>query len=262
MGAVGDALAVGRGAPALSLAVGEYYRADVARFRPRAIEVVANGIPDPCPEFGREVWPGRRARWGERQRGVGVVRVLFLAVCMREKGLFDAVEAVVRANGRGGGGRYELTVAGKFYRAEEQEEFERRVGSAECRFGDGSAMVRYAGFVDGATKARLLRESDVLLFPSYYPMEGQPVSVIEAMACGMAVVVARWRSVPELLPDGYPGVADPRSPDQLAEALERVARLEAAELLRERFLARYTAERFGAKMRVALLGVGGEIRSS
>lgn len=254
-----------------SLVLGEFYRSDVARFDPKRIQVIANGIPDPCPEFDRDVRALRQQRLAERSAGLRAVastnasappfRVLFLSLCMREKGVFDAVEAIALANRRAasGGMRFELTVAGSFYRPEEQVEFEQRLAAADLAFAGGRPMVRYAGFAKAEMKRQLFREHDALIFPSYYPMEGQPVSVIEAMAWGLPVVACRWRSVPELFPADYTGLADPQAPAQLADALERVLTIDVADAFRARFLADYTAARFAAKMRVALLGVGGEI---
>lgn len=254
-----------------SLVLGEFYRSDVARFAPKSIQVVANGIPDPCPEFDRDVRAMRHQRLADRtallasKAGTATepppFRVLFLSLCMREKGVFDAVEAIAIANRQAPAGsmRFELTVAGNFYKPEEKVEFEQRLESPDLKFANGRPMVRYAGFANADLKRQLFRDHDALVFPSYYPMEGQPVSVIEAMAWGLPVVACRWRSVPELFPPDYPGLADPQAPAQLADALLRIRTLDVADAFRARFLADYTADRFAAKMRVALLEVGGEI---
>lgn len=260
----------------LSLVLGEFYRNDVARFAPRTIQVVANGIPDPCPEFDPAIRSLRSQRCALRSALIesgnaacpggpsdpAIFRVLFLSLCMREKGVFDAVEAVALANRHPCAGpvRFELTVAGNFYRPEEKVEFEQRLAAPELKFTDGTPMVRYAGFADASMKRQLFRDSDALIFPSFYPMEGQPVSVIEAMAWGLPVVATRWRSVPELFPADYPGLANPQAPGELAVRLLRIRTLDVADAFRSRFLANYTAARFADKMKVALLTAGGEIR--
>ena len=82
----------------------------------RRIRVVNNGIPDPCPDFVESILPRRKARYaaraklfnerntqpGELEKAGGdpqVVRVLYLAHCTREKGLFAAAQAVLAPTG-------------------------------------------------------------------------------------------------------------------------------------------------------------------
>ena len=40
---------------------------------------------------------------------------------------------------------------------------------------------------------------------------------------GLPIVTTRWRSIPEMLPQNYPGLVDPKSPHQIAAALRRMA---------------------------------------
>jgi len=67
-----------------------------------------------------------------------------------------------------------------------------------------------------------LRASDVLLQASI--SEGLPNAVLEAMACGLPVVVTDAGGVPEAVTDGVEGFVCPRySADALADALARIA---------------------------------------
>ena len=75
----------------------ETNRRDAEVVSSRQTRVVHNALKDPCPDFVRTLGPRRRARLEElREREGGPV--LFLALCSRDKGLFDAMEAVARAN--------------------------------------------------------------------------------------------------------------------------------------------------------------------
>lgn len=188
-------------------------RPDAEVFAPLSVVVVSNGIPDPCPDFERNL-AGKRASLAERAE----VRVLFLAHCTREKGVFGAVEAVVAANRAGGSGRrFRLTVAGSFLSAVEEAEFRERLERS-----DASGCVDVVGFVAGAEKDRLFREADVFLFPTYFANEGQPLNLIEALAYGLPCVTTRWRSIPEYFSGDYPGLCVPRDIPALAQALHRV----------------------------------------
>ena len=106
-----------------------------------------------------------------------------------------------------------------------------------------ASCVKYAGFVAGTEKQNLLREADIFCFPTFYPNENQPVSLIEAMAHGLPIVTTRWRSLPELFPAGYTGLVDVRSPEQIATGLIE-SLTEDGENLRGLFVKNFTLESY------------------
>jgi len=243
----------------LSIVLSKYNRADAEKLFSRRVRVVSNGIPDPCPRFAEEISPRRRARMAARRkllagaeldeadlRDTGgdpqEVKVLYLAHCTREKGVFDTLAAVVRASQRLRSQQapvsFRLLVAGGFVRAEEKTEFDRQI--AESGMGD---RVQYLGFVSGEQKLQLLREADLFCFPTYYENENQPVNLIEALAFGLPILTTRWRSLPELFPENYTGLANVRSPEQLAERLLTLMTVETGVELRDIFLRSFTLER-------------------
>jgi len=170
-----------------------------------------------------------------------MVRVLFLAHCTREKGLFAAAQAVLAANqilaARQSPVRMKLFAAGSFVINEEKAEFDQLLKNPEF-----NAAVNYLGFVSGAEKECALREADLFCFPTRYIGENQPVNLIEAMAFGLPIVTTRWRSLPEMLPPDYPGLVDSQSPEQVAAALIRLMSERSGETARENFLGRFTIE--------------------
>ena len=222
------------------------------------VEIVPNGIPDPFPDFETSVLPQRRARLAERKAllagrsGTTVFRVLYIAHCIREKGIFDTLDGVAIANAalreKGSPISIHLTVAGAFIHPGEEREFQTRLTQPDL-----AGAVEYAGFVGGEKKTALLRDCDCLCFPTYYHAESFGLVVVEAMAAGMAVVTTRWRAIPELLPPDYPGYVPAKSPAAVAAALE-VAITEDAENLRSSFLNRFTIERHVEMLGKALNG--------
>lgn len=81
-------------------------------------------------------------------------------------------------------------------------------------------FVRLPGKVDHAKIETVYRETDVLLLPSIWP-ENQPVSITEAMAAGIPVIVSRIGGTPELVEDGCTGfLIEPGNPLQLAEKIK------------------------------------------
>ena len=228
--------------PTLSMVLGEYNRRDAEQLQSKRIAIVPNGIPDPCPEFEKEILPLRLARPEDRP-----FKALFLSLCYSEKGLFDAIEAIAVANQKQ---PLKLTVAGTFYREAEKKQFEHRIAQPDLK-----GLVDYKGFVSGEMKKQLMREHDCMCFPTWYSAESFGLVLVEAMAYGMHCVTTRWRTIPELLPEGYDGLVDPRSPRQLAAALSNAARKTYDARLRARFLEHYTDKQFAAKIKAALKGL-------
>lgn len=247
----------------LSIVLSNYNRADAEKLFSQRITVISNGIPDPCTDFREAVLPRRQARFEARKqllqsrdlppdlrRRAGgdpeTVRVLYLAHCTREKGLFDALVGVARANRwlaeRQSPLRLRLEVAGNFVREENKADFDRAVAKL-AQYPGCRDQVQCLGFVSGEQKTELLRHADLFCFPTYYENENQPVNLIEAMAYGLPILTTRWRSLPELFPPAYPGLVDIRSPDQIAKAMVALMTAESGEGFRDMFLSRFTLER-------------------
>ncbi|PHV64202.1 glycosyltransferase family 4 protein [Cyanobacterium aponinum] len=63
----------------------------------------------------------------------------------------------------------------------------------------------YHGTVSGEKKEKMLREAHFFILPTLYPWEGQPLSIIEALAFGTPVISTYHRGIPEQVKDGYNG---------------------------------------------------------
>ena len=244
----------------LSIPLGGFNETDAAVFKPKRSVIVPNGIPDPCPDFA-EIKIQRAARLHARQaawesipatqhpRPVDV-HVLFLSLCSKEKGLFDAIDGVCLANRHCREGRlpirFTLTIAGPF----PDEATERFYAQTLDRLGNPDT-IQHVGFADHETKTKLLAEADIFCFPTYYYAESFGIVIAEAMAFGMPIVATRWRSVPDLFPPKYAGLVDIQAPDQIAAALLELATHDDADEFRQRFLDNYTVEKFLANMSAA-----------
>lgn len=82
-------------------------------------------------------------------------------------------------------------------------------------------VVGYYGIVVGEIKYRFLTDSHIFILPTYYPWEGQPISIIEALAFGMPVVSTHFRAIPEQVIDAYNGfLVHARNPVEIANKVE------------------------------------------
>lgn len=64
--------------------------------------------------------------------------------------------------------------------------------------------VNFPGWISGIQKENMLRKASVCLLPSYY--EGMPISLLEAMSYGLAVVASNVGGIPSVIEDGVNGL--------------------------------------------------------
>jgi glycosyltransferase involved in cell wall biosynthesis len=193
------------------------------------VAVLPNGADDP---FGGV--PDRASR-------TGPVRILYLGNLIRTKGFLDVMEAVgiLREKNL----PVHLHLAGDF--ASDPD----RRAAADLGAALGSA-VAFHGVVTGTAKTELLRSADIFCFPSYYPNEGHPYVVVEAMAAGLPVVATGHATIGDTVLHGKTGIlVPPRDPRALASALEPLVadageRSRLGEAGRQRFEAHYSLERW------------------
>jgi glycosyltransferase involved in cell wall biosynthesis len=215
----------------LSIVLSPGLAADAALLSPRRTVVVRNGIED----------PGAPSPAEPRDR----TEVLFLGLGSRDKGLIDTIGAVSLLE-QNRPGKFRLTFAGNFATDLERESFE-----AEKRMHEGA--FRYAGFVNQVQKNVLYASSDVFCFPTRYPNEGQPLSLIEAMAHDKRVITTRWRAIPEMLPSSNIWYVRPDSPSSLASMIEAAAASPGPNgAMRQHYLENFTLERHLADLSSAL----------
>jgi glycosyltransferase involved in cell wall biosynthesis len=284
----------------LSVVLTDYNRKDAELLAPKRIEVVPNGVPDPCPDFEPIVLPLRLAslaarrnllsdagnRQSEAVTDGSFFRILFLAHCTREKGLFDTLDAVALANASlrdsNSPFRLQLVVAGGFMSDRERQEFEDRIrqpdlfhlppvarppaadppdpGVALPRQPDTPTVhhpaVQYVGFVSGAEKDRLFREHDCVCFPSRWESFG--LTMIEGFAFGMPVVGSAIPNLRELAPPQYPLLVQPGDTRGLATKLMEAILFAEFEDVRGHFCDHFTAAIYAERLASALVSVRGQ----
>ena len=82
-------------------------------------------------------------------------------------------------------------------------------------------IVKYHGVVQSDRKIKFLEKANVLILPTNYSWEGQPLSIIEALAFGNPVISTHYRGIPEEVIDGYNGyLVEFGNPDQIANQIE------------------------------------------
>lgn len=135
--------------------------------------------------------------------------LLFLGRVGPRKGVPELVEALHRIAGIEG---WRAVIAGDGDVAQTRE----RIASLGL-----SARVGVPGWVGPEEARALLTSSDILVLPSFD--ENLPMSVIEGMSAGLAVVATPVGAVEDILSDGDTGLlVPPGDPAALAEALRKL----------------------------------------
>ncbi len=175
-------------------------------------DLVARGVP---AARIRVIHPGvDTARFTPAPAGrpAGPPTFVYLGRLKRYKGVETAIRAAVLA--RRSVPDLRLLVAGQ---GDDRARLERLATSLGA--GDG---VRFLGFVDEATKLRLLRESTANVFPS--PKEGWGITVMEAAACGTPSLASDSPGLRDSVRDGETGWLVPHgSPEPLAGRMVQLA---------------------------------------
>lgn len=156
----------------------------------------------------------QRFRPAERVGTARPLRVLLAARLLREKGVHEFAEAaeLLRRRGR----NIECLLAGMPDPGNPNS-----VAHAQVELWQRDGVLRWLGHVDDMPA--LLRDVDAMALPSYY-REGVPKGLIEAAACGLALVTTDLPGCREVVTrHGIDGLhVPPRDATALADALARL----------------------------------------
>jgi glycosyltransferase involved in cell wall biosynthesis len=126
------------------------------------------------------------------------LRLLFLSNLIPGKGYLELLDSFLAlpATERE---RFRLDFAGGFESRDQQQTFLERIAPIP--------QIRYHGVVRGEQKRELLAGAHVFCLPTYYPYEGQPISILEAYAAGCAVVTTDHSGIFDIFTPGKNGYA-------------------------------------------------------
>ncbi|WP_319370816.1 glycosyltransferase family 4 protein [uncultured Ilyobacter sp.] len=122
--------------------------------------------------------------------------LLYLSNLMKEKGVLDLLNSLEYLDEKKL--NYRLNLAGNI-----EKNLEREVFALIEKHKD---RVSYLGVLGGEEKRRLLLNSDIFILPTYYPIEGQPISILEAMINGCAIVTTDQGGIGDIFKKNLNGI--------------------------------------------------------
>ena len=160
-----------------------------------------------------------------------VFSVLYLSNLIESKGYLDIIKAAILMKEMKILSRFHFHFAGNFMLNPSQDKSYKSVDEARQLFlslikeNNLSDYITFHGLVKGKKKESLLENADVFLLPTYYNVEAQPITIIEAIAYGCAIFSTNYRGIPEMLIDGYNGqYIIQNSPSDIVEKLRDLNR--------------------------------------
>ena len=130
-----------------------------------------------------------------------------------EKGVTEAIESVATINQKYG----RIVARLDLYGAVEPEYGEK----LKLLLTEHGKYVQYCGVAEPESSVDILRNYDILLFPTQRFREGIPGTIIDALCSGVPVIARKWKYCHEMLPHGYNGFCyDFNQPEKLVYWME------------------------------------------
>ena len=117
------------------------------------------------------------------------IRIIFLSNLIPEKGIYQLLDALDELNSKGT--KFEAKIAGHI--PNNQQGIIERMSKIK--------NLEFIGVVRDNAKADLLSWGNVFCLPTYYSMEGQPISILEAMGFGNVIVTTKHAGIPDICTD-------------------------------------------------------------
>lgn len=128
------------------------------------------------------------------EKNFDTIRIVFLSNLMQEKGIFNLLGALKELEDRNI--PYEARIAGNV---------DDKIQMKIMKKIDELKNTQYVGIVLGEDKKQLLQWSTIFILPTFYKMEGQPISILEALATENLIITTNFAGIPDILKEGING---------------------------------------------------------
>ncbi len=135
---------------------------------------------------------------------------------LKEKGIEEAINAVMAVNNACGQTIYTLDIYGQID-ANYKDDFEQILPALP-------EYISYRGQVDGSKSTEIIKEYFALLFPTYFYGEGYPGTLLDAFSAGVPVLASDWRYNRELVGDDKGFLFEAKNTKAFSDTLDMIAK--------------------------------------
>lgn len=155
------------------------------------------------------------------------IKLFYLSNLIESKGYWDVLEAInILIND------YKINISavfsGKFLDSVDDIKFKKAEDARKVFFeylekNNLKDNIMYYEGLYGEKKAEEFKKAHFFILPTYYINEGQPVSILEALAYGCVPIVTKYRLIPTMVNEENGVFVNPKSPKEIAEKIKKLA---------------------------------------
>lgn len=148
----------------------------------------------------------------KRKRGFIIT---YLSNFIKEKGVFEFIDTMALLKNKGN--LFKINIIGKSADVSLEE-----VKQA-LRINNLESLVNYLGPAYGEDKFRLLKESSLFIFPTFYKSECYPLVLLEAMQFKLPIITTNEGAISNIVREGKNGyIIDPEDTEKMAVKAENL----------------------------------------
>jgi glycosyltransferase involved in cell wall biosynthesis len=155
----------------------------------------------------------------------GTIQLLYLSSLIPSKGFFNVIQAMKILDTKYPN-RYNLNICGSFVMTRTEPSLEVHDKDSLLNYiniQNLGSTVSYFDQVNSQEKEWQFKQAHIFLLPTSYAWEGQPLSIIEAMANSIPVISCHHKGIPELvLPDVTGIFVKPRSVNSIVDGVTKI----------------------------------------
>lgn len=153
------------------------------------------------------------------------IKLLYLSSLMPSKGFFNVIQAMKILDSKYPN-RYNLNICGSFVTTSTESSIEVHDKDSLLNYINNQNLgstVRYYDQVNSQEKEWHFKNAHIFLLPTSYAWEGQPLSIIEAMAFSTPVISCYHKGIPELIQSNKSGLfVKPHSVSSIVEGVTKI----------------------------------------
>lgn len=167
------------------------------------------------PNFAEDFLFVTNAEIEKKFEKLSPIHILYLSNLINGKGYLELAEAYLSLD-KGIQKEIEISFVGGFETNEHEKFFLDKIKN--------TSGIKYLGkYIDGAEKRQLYLDSHIFCLPTYYPFEGQPISILEAYATGCVVITTNHSGIPFVFKDQKNGyMVEKKSVESLAQTMQKI----------------------------------------